>query len=474
MNQRFEAAGQCHFGVVGLGAMGANFALNVAESGLKVIGLDPDPDRVREFITLGSSFTVSGTSGIEEFVQSLNVPRKILLLVPAGKTVDALIDQILPLLHPGDVLLDGGNSFFGDSDRRFARLTATKVHYLGVGVSGGAEGARRGASIMPGGSLESYKIVQAVLEKAAAEVEGNPCVAWIGRGSAGHYVKMVHNGIEYALMQLIAESYDVLKQLVGMSNQQLTETFETWNQGALNSFLLEITAQIFRQEDDLADGHLIDAIKDKAKQKGTGQWTSQNAFELGVPVPTIHAAVVTRAISSLDSERARASSRFAFESNRGIDCPETLVDDVRDALLFGYILAFDQGLRMISSASVQYDYGIQLETCARIWRGGCIIRARLLEDIRQEYLKNPDLESLLFSELFQERLNHLHSACRRVATAAIQVGIPLPGMTASLAYFDSFRAARLPMNLVQAQRDFFGMHSYERLDREGNFHMKKP
>ena len=470
MNQ-MDRTQTCQFGVIGLGAMGANFALNVAENEMTVIGVDPEIDRVNEFCQQGSSFEVTGTTSLKEFVAALEAPRKILLLVPAGKTVDTLIEELVPLLQPGDVLLDGGNSFFGDTDRRFNRLAEIGIEYLGVGISGGAEGARHGASIMPGGSASTYALVQPILESVAAKAEGTPCVDLIGDRSAGHYVKMVHNGIEYALMQLIAESYDVLKKFCGLSNEQLANTFEAWNDGELSSFLIEITARIFRQADDLADGDLIDVIKDKAKQKGTGQWTSQDAFSLGIPVPTIHAAVVARATSSFESQRRKAHDTFGNSEFGGTTTKEVepFVDDVRDALLFSYILSYDQGLRLISAASQEYNYGVNLETCARIWRNGCIIRAKMLEDIRAAYQEHPDLESLMFSPTFATRLNQLQGASRRVSVAGIEQGIPLPAITASLGYFDSFKAGQLPLNLVQAQRDLFGMHSYERRDRPGTF-----
>ena len=465
---------QCQFGVVGLGAMGANFALNVAEKGLRVIGVDPDADRVGAFCNAGSTYGVQGTTSLQKFVESLATPRKIFLLVPAGNTVDALIEELVPLMQPADILLDGGNSFFGDTDRRIDRLDSTGVAYMGVGVSGGAEGARHGASIMPGGSADTYEIVRPVFESVAARADGVPCVDFIGQGSAGHYVKMVHNGIEYALMQLISESYDVLKRLGGLNNEQLADTFDAWNDGVLSSFLIEITSKIFRQKDSLGDGDLIDVIKDKAKQKGTGQWTSQNALALGVPVPTIHAAVVMRSISSFESQRHLANKILGKteQPKWPKEKTEALINDTRDALLFGYILCYDQGLRLIAAASKEYDYGIRLETCARIWKGGCIIRATMLEDIRNAYLENPQLESLMFSEPLSKELAQLQDACRRTVKLGTCHGVPVSGLAASLAYFDAFRADGLPLNLVQAQRDFFGMHSFERMDREGSFHIK--
>ena len=461
------------FGMIGLGVMGRNFALNVADNGFSVIGLDTDAGKADALATEADSSSVRGTTSTEEFVASLASPRRIMMLVPAGKVVDIVIDSLIPHLDKGDLIIDGGNSYFEDTDRRVAMLNEKGINYLGVGVSGGAEGARRGPSIMPGGNQEAYETVRPILEAVSAKVNTEPCVDFMGHASAGNYVKMVHNGIEYAMMQLLAESYDVLKRIGGLSNQQLHSAYTQWNEAELKSYLVEITAEIFDQSDDLAGGELIDKILDKAKQKGTGKWTSQHAMDLGVPVPTIDAAVTMRGISSFKTQRATADSLYDLPNRIDGDNhpdPEQLIEQTRQALLFGFIMSYSQGMTLLAEASVEKGYEIDLERCARIWRGGCIIRADLLEDIRQAYSKQPNLFSLIVSPVFTEGLSQTQAAARSIASKAMLAGVPVLTLSSAVNYFDAFTTERLPLNLVQAQRDYFGSHTYERLDRDGTFH----
>ncbi len=462
------------FGMVGLGVMGRNFALNVADNGFSVIGLDTDSAKAAALESEAEGKTVRGTTDTAAFVAGLTQPRRIMLLVPAGKIVDAVIESLLPRLSEGDLIMDGGNSYFEDTDRRIEHLNGKGIQYLGVGVSGGAEGARRGPSIMPGGNPNAYENVRPILEAVAAKVNGDPCVDFMGNASAGNYVKMVHNGIEYALMQLLAESYDILKRIGGLDNKQLQATYQNWNQSELQSFLVEITAEIFGQSDDLGDGQLVDKILDKAKQKGTGKWTSQHAMDLGVPVPTIDAAVTMRGISSFKQMRAEASDHFGLESRSSTKLSsadqEKFVDEVRRSLLFGFIVSYAQGLSLLSEASEEKNYELNLESCARIWRGGCIIRAALLEDIRHAHSEDKQLRNLILSPVFKDRLIDSQDACRNVVRMAVDHAVPTLTLSSALNYFDAFRSERLPLNLVQAQRDFFGSHTYERIDRDGTFH----
>lgn len=458
------------FGMVGLGVMGRNFLLNVADHGFSALGLDLDETKAQALDEEGVGRTVKGTTSTEEFAAVLKTPRRIMLLVPAGKVVDVVIESLLPHLGPGDMIIDGGNSHFPDTERRNKYLQEKGFYFIGAGVSGGAAGARLGPSIMPGGDPKAYEHIRPVLEAVAAKVNGDPCVAHMGRGAAGHYVKMVHNGIEYGLMQLIAEAYDLMKKLGGLTNAELHRTFSRWNEGRLRSFLIEITAAVFVQKDDLIDGDLIDSILDKAKQKGTGKWTSQNAMDLGIPSPTIDAAVTMRALSALKKERGRAAAHYPRD--RAIEPVEkgTIVSEVEQALYFAFIVTYAQGLSLLDDASREYDYGVNMETIARIWRGGCIIRAALLEDIRNVYRAQPDLTNMLLSNEFKDELAATENATRSVLKKAIDAGIPTLALSSALNYFDAYRSERLPLNLVQAQRDFFGSHTYERLDQEGVFH----
>ena len=459
------------FGMIGLGVMGRNFLLNVADHGFSAAGLDLDPEKARALDKESGDKPVKGTTNTAEFVAMLRRPRKIMLLVPAGKAVDSVIESLLPHLDKGDLIIDGGNSHFEDTNRRTEYMKMKGMQFLGVGVSGGSEGARRGPSIMPGGNVESYQLVGPILEAVSAKVNGDPCVAYLGNSSAGHYTKMVHNGIEYGLMQLIAEAYDILKNIGGLSNQELHEVFSQWNEGALESFLIEITADIFAKHDDKNDGWLVDKILDKAKQKGTGKWTSQNAMDLGIGIPTIDAAVTMRGLSALKMERKQAAPHYtrSIEDTPAVN-KEQLIIQVGEALHFAFIITYAQGMHLLAEASEEYDYGLDMKTVAKIWRGGCIIRAKLLEDMRQAYQEQPALRNLVLSPAFHDSLLHGQRAARAILKTAIDFGVPTMALSSALAYFDAYRSERLPLNLVQAQRDYFGSHTYERVDKEGVFH----
>ncbi|MEO0337630.1 MAG: NADP-dependent phosphogluconate dehydrogenase [Bacteroidota bacterium] len=456
------------FGLVGLGVMGRNFILNVADNGFTAFGLDTNSEQVAALKEEGDEDKVDGTTDKKVFIDNLSTPRKIMLLVPAGKVVDIVIEDLLPLLDEGDIIIDGGNSFFTDTDRRAAYLQEKGIHFFGAGVSGGAKGARFGPSIMPGGSQEAYAVIQPIFEAVSAKVNGDPCVAYMGTKSAGNYVKMVHNGIEYGLMELISETYWLMKHGLGKSNSEIQSTFAQWNEGRLQSFLIEITANIFTKKDDLSDKDIIDVILDKAKQKGTGKWTSQNAMDLGIAVPTIDMAVTMREMSALKDTRVIAETLYG--DRQTIASSSITVEDLEAALYFAFIVTYAQGMSQLSAADKEYGYKMDMATIAKIWRGGCIIRAALLEDMRVAYAKDEDLESLLLDEDFAGKIKATETAARKVATFAIQNGLPAGGLTNSVAYFDSFTSGKLYLNLVQAQRDHFGSHTYERNDRNGIFH----
>ena len=458
------------FGLVGLGVMGRNFILNVADNGFTAFGNDLDEEKVNALIEEGGNpEKVNASKDAAVFVNALTTPRKIMLLVPAGKIVDAVIESLLPLLEEGDIIIDGGNSFFTDTDRREAYLKDKRIHFFGAGVSGGAKGARLGPSIMPGGSKEAYQYVKPIFEAVAAKYEGEPCVSYLGPKSAGNYVKMVHNGIEYGLMQLTSEIYDILKKAGKLSNEELHTTYTSWNAGRLQSFLVEITSEIFAKKDDLTNGDLVDMILDKAKQKGTGKWTSQNAMDLGIPVPTIDIAVSMREISALKAERILADEKYDRPSPEEV-VKSTLVDRCEQALYFGFIMAYAQGMHQLADASKEYGYELDLGEIAKIWRAGCIIRAALLADITNAYKAAPELQNLLLSPAFVSKVQNTVKATRELVSYGATNGIPLPGLSNALTYFDAYTSQRLPLNLIQAQRDYFGSHTYERTDREGIFH----
>jgi 6-phosphogluconate dehydrogenase len=458
------------FGLIGLGVMGRNFILNVADNGFSAFGHDLDAEKVDALIEEGGDASkVNASTSIKSFVTGLKQPRKIMLLVPAGKIVDAVIESLLPHIDRGDIIIDGGNSFFTDTDRREDYLQTKGFYFFGAGVSGGAKGARLGPSIMPGGSKTAYSHIKPIFEAVAAKYNGEPCVAYLGPKSAGNYVKMVHNGIEYGLMQLTSEIYDLLKKGGNFSNEELHQTYKTWNQGRLQSFLVEITSEIFAQKDDLGDGHLVDKVLDKAKQKGTGKWTSQNAMDLGIPVPSIDIAVSMREISALKEERLQADTLYDRPSVIPFDkIPlETLAEE---ALYFSFIITYAQGLHQLADASKEYGYKLNIAEIAKIWRAGCIIRAGLLADITEAFQTDSELPNLLLAPTFVLKVQSTVNAARTLISYAAKNGIPVPGLSNSLTYFDSFTSSRLPLNLIQAQRDYFGSHTYERLDRDGIFH----
>ena len=458
------------FGLVGLGVMGRNFILNVADNGFSAYGYDLDPGQVAALIEEGGNTAkVNATSDIQSFVHSLAQPRKIMLLVPAGKIVDAVIENLLPHLDRGDIVIDGGNSYFTDTDRREAYLSSKGINFFGAGVSGGAKGARIGPSIMPGGSESAYRDVQPVFEAVAAKFGDEPCVAYLGPKSAGNYVKMVHNGIEYGLMQLTSEIYDVLKKSAGFNNDELHALYASWNNGRLQSFLVEISSEIFLRKEEGDDDRLIDLILDKAKQKGTGKWTSQNAMDLGIPIPTIDISVSMREISALKEDRLEAEERYPKSAPDQIE-KEVVGEMAEKALYFAFIVTYAQGMHQLAEASKEYEYQLNLATIAKIWRAGCIIRAALLEDIAQAFSSDESLTNLLLSDRFKPKVDDTIAAARDLLVYAVKNRIPMPGLSNSITYFDSFTSGRLPLNLIQAQRDYFGSHTYERLDKEGVFH----
>lgn len=458
------------FGLVGLGVMGRNFILNVADNGFTAFGNDLDEEKVNALIEEGGDTAkVNATSDVVTFVNGLSTPRKIMLLVPAGKVVDIVIENLLPHLDKGDIIIDGGNSFFTDTDRREAYLHEKGINFFGAGVSGGAKGARKGPSIMPGGSRDAYQHVKPIFEAVSAKYQGEPCVAYLGPKSAGNYVKMVHNGIEYGLMQLTSEIYDLLKKAGHLTNEELHQTYASWNAGRLQSFLVEITSEIFEQKDDLGDGHLVDKILDKAKQKGTGKWTSQNAMDLGIPVPTIDVAVSMREISALKEERIKADELYGRPTPESV-VKKTLVDKAESALYFAFIITYAQGMHQLADASKEYGYELELGEIAKIWRAGCIIRAALLADITEAFKADTGLQNLLLSPSFVGKVQETVGAARELVAYGATNGIPLPGLSNALTYFDAYTSSRLPLNLIQAQRDYFGSHTYERLDKEGIFH----
>ena len=458
------------FGLVGLGVMGRNFILNVADHDYTAFGYDLDPEKVSALIKEGGDKARVNASGdISSFVASLSLPRKIMLLVPAGKIVDAVIESLLPYLSPDDIIIDGGNSFFTDTDRREAYLQSKGIHFFGAGVSGGAEGARKGPSIMPGGSRAAYKEVQPIFEAVAAKFNNEPCVAYMGPKSAGNYVKMVHNGIEYGLMQLTSEFYDLLQKGGQLNNNELHKVYAEWNKGDLQSFLVEISAEIFEKKDNLGQGQLVDKILDKAKQKGTGKWTSQNAMDIGIPIPTIDIAVSMREISALKQERVLASKKYE-RGTIDLEKKQILIEKAEKAMFFAFIITYAQGMHQLREASREYGYELRLASIAKIWRAGCIIRASLLEDIAKAFEEDKDLANLLLAPSFVEKIQDSVGAARELVVYAAENGIPLPGLFNSLSYFDAYTSERLPLNLIQAQRDYFGSHTYERTDREGIFH----
>jgi 6-phosphogluconate dehydrogenase len=458
-------------GLTGLAVMGQNLARNIARNGFAIAVHNRTVATTHNFVAEhGSEGTFVPCDDLASFVEAIERPRTIMMMVKAGKPVDDVIAGLKPHLSPGDLLIDGGNSFFKDTARRAAELEADGFLYIGTGVSGGEEGALNGPAIMPGGKPEAYARVAPILTKIAAHVDGTPCCAYIGPGGAGHYVKMVHNGIEYADMQLIAEAYDFMKSALGLSNEEIGRTFAAWNEGELGSYLIEITAQIFRTRDPETGGFLVDAVLDRAGQKGTGKWTSDSALELGSPVTAITEAVFARYLSAMKAERVAASRVLEGPASKVGGSLEDWVGAVRDALYASKVIAYAQGFDLMRVADEEYGWELKPGEIATIWRGGCIIRARFLNRIKEAYDADPSLSNLLMAPFFKEIINRTQANWRRVVSAAIQSGVPMPAFSAALAYYDGYRRERLPANLLQAQRDLFGAHTYERVDRPGVFH----
>ena len=464
---------KAQFGMIGLGTMGRNFLLNVAEHGFSCVGYDLDEAKRSLLIEEGSGFDVNAAVDLTTFLAALDAPRKIMLLVPAGPIVDAVINDLVPHLAAGDIVIDGGNSHFSDTERREALLGSKGIEFIGVGVSGGEEGARHGASIMAGGRKEVYEHVRPILEAASAKVNGEPCAAHVGSGSAGHFVKMVHNGIEYGLMQLISEAYDLLKRGYRLSTSEIAELFAEWNQGELNSFLIEITSIVLRKIDPETGGPLVEMILDTAGMKGTGKWTSQVAMDLGVPIPTIDSAVTMRQISARKIERVAAAAKLGVvveELFVADDLRDNAIEFVREGLHTAFIVTYAQGMSLLRTASAEKQYELDMTEIAKIWRGGCIIRAALLEDIRAAFESDPDLANILVAEQFVPTIRRKQSLLKAFVHFAASTDIPCMSAAASMNYLKAMATDRLPANLIQAQRDFFGAHTYSLTDKEGVFH----
>lgn len=458
-------------GVIGLAVMGKNLALNIESRGFSVSVYNRSSSKTEEFLQEAKGKNVVGTYSIEEFVQSLETPRKILLMVKAGTATDATIQSLLPHLEKDDILIDGGNTYYKDTQRRNKELAESGIHFIGTGVSGGEEGALKGPSIMPGGQKEAHELVKPILEAISAKVDGEPCTTYIGPDGAGHYVKMVHNGIEYGDMQLISESYFILKQVLGLSADELHEVFAEWNKGELDSYLIEITADIFTKKDEETGKPLVDVILDKAGQKGTGKWTSQSALDLGVPLPIITESVFARFISAMKGERVKASGLLSGPEMKPVtENREELIEAVRKALFMSKICSYAQGFAQMKAASEEYNWDLKYGEIAMIFRGGCIIRAAFLQKIKEAYDREPELDNLLLDSYFKNIVESYQGALRQVISLAVAQGVPVPSFSSALAYYDSYRTAVLPANLIQAQRDYFGAHTYERTDKEGIFH----
>jgi 6-phosphogluconate dehydrogenase len=459
------------FGLIGLAVMGQNLVLNIESKGFSVAVYNRTGERTREFAGgRAAGKNIKACYSIEEFAGSLDRPRKVMLMVKAGKAVDELLAQVVPHLAAGDIVIDGGNSYFADTARRGEALAEKGIQYMGAGVSGGEEGALNGPSIMPGGPKAAYEQVAPIFRAIAAKTEDGPCVTYIGPGASGHFVKMVHNGIEYGDMQLIAEGYDMLRSAIRIDAAELAEVFGRWNRGALSSYLIEITARIFAKVDPETGKPLVELILDKAGQKGTGKWTSQVAMDLGVATPTIHTAVESRILSAYKDERARASRLLKGPRLRYRGGRQELIDGVEDALYASKICSYAQGLAMLRAGSQEYDWNLNLGEIARIWKGGCIIRAAFLDKVKQAFQRDANLANLLMDHEFAEAIMGRQGAWRMVVQTAARMGVAVPGFAASLGYFDSYRRDRLPANLIQAQRDLFGAHTYERVDKPGTFH----
>lgn len=459
-----------NIGVIGMAVMGKNLALNIADHGYSVVIYNRTTEVMLDVLKENPNSALVGTKTLEEFVSELELPRKIILMVKAGKAVDAILEQLIPLIDKGDIVVDAGNSFYLDTIRREKMYRELGLNFVGMGVSGGEEGARFGPAIMPGGSLEAHAHLKPILEAISAKVDGEPCTTYIGTDGAGHYVKMVHNGIEYGDMELISEAYHLLKDVAGLNNKELADVFTEWNKGDLNSYLIEITSHIFKTKDDLSDKDIIDVIKDNAGQKGTGIWTTKESMDLGVHTSVITSAVFARFISARRAERLRAKELLPVNTQNITVDREAFIEKVRLALYLSKIVSYAQGFVLLKEAEKQYNWDLDFKAISKIFRGGCIIRAQFLNRIADAYTKNPKLENLLLDDYFMEIVKNGLMALREVNSIAILSGIPVPALNSAISFYDAYRSDSLSTNLVQAQRDYFGAHTYERLDREGSYH----
>jgi 6-phosphogluconate dehydrogenase len=463
----------CDIGLVGLAVMGENLVLNMESRGYQVAVFNRTVSKVDDFLKRHPGKTLTGCHSLNELVASLKSPRKIMMMVKAGPAVDDLISELLPLLSKGDILIDGGNTYFPDTNRRTVEVEKAGLLFVGAGVSGGEEGALKGPSIMPGGSAAAWPHIKEIFQKISAKVgPGNdvPCCEWVGPAGSGHYVKMVHNGIEYGDMQLICEAYFILKHALSLSNQELYRVFDDWNKGELSSYLIEITRDIFTVADPEGGGSLVDKILDTAQQKGTGKWMSQHALDLGVPTTLVTEAVFARCLSAQKALRVRASQVFPPPSKRYAGDRAAFIEDVRQALYASKITSYAQGFVQLQAAAGEFKWELNYGSISLLWRGGCIIRARFLEDIKRAFDKNPRLENLLLDDFFAAAIRKAEPSWRHAVAQAVELGLPVPAFAAALTYFDGYRRDRLPANLLQAQRDYFGAHTYQRVDKEGTFH----
>lgn len=464
-NKKYE------LGMIGLGTMGRNLLLNMADHGFSVAGYDTDPTKIEQLEKEGKQGFVKGFLNLKEFLNSLKSPRAIMLLVPAGKIVDSVISELIPLINKGDLIIDGGNSHFSDTERRVAELENLGFHFFGMGISGGEKGARNGPSMMPGGNENAYRVVKPIFEAIAAKVDGVPCVTYLGPGAAGHFVKMVHNGIEYALMELIAESYQLLKKGLRLEDDEIQQTFLKWNNGRLGSYLMEITCDILGYKIPGTNNLLLDNIKDEAKSHGTGKWTSQVAMDLVLPIPVIDTAVSMRDLSKYKSLREQLDAVFSEDSTPiKADDPEKFIDQLENALYFSTISAYAQGMHLLSKASIDFKFKLKPDEIAKIWRGGCIIRAEFLNIIYDAFQKDPSLEHLFLDDKIQGLIHETLPGTRTMLVASINNKIGSPAFASALSYFDMLSSKHVPANVIQAQRDYFGAHTYELKGKEGTFH----
>lgn len=466
-----ETMAKQQIGVIGLAVMGRNLALNIESKGFTVSVFNRSPEKTKELVAEHADKNLKATYSVEEFVESLERPRKMIIMVKAGAATDATIEQLVPHLEEGDIIIDGGNAYFPDTQRRNQELSERGIRFIGAGVSGGEEGALKGPSIMPGGQEDAYKLVEPILTSISAKVDGDPCCTYIGPGGAGHYVKMVHNGIEYGDMQLISEAYHLLKDVLNLSTDELHEIFSEWNRGELDSYLIEITADIFTKKDPDTGKPMVDVILDSAGQKGTGKWTSQSALDLGVPLSIITESVFSRFLSAMKEERVAASKVLRGPQTKvSIEDKKAFIEQVRRALYASKICSYAQGFAQMRAASEEYNWNLQYGNIAMIFRGGCIIRAQFLQNIKDAYDRDSGLKNLLLDPYFKDIVENYQDAWRQVVSTAVANGIPVPGFASGLAYYDSYRTERLPANLLQAQRDYFGAHTFQRVDKEGTFH----